>query len=175
MTLHAWPGQGAEESAGAWFSGCEQYRYMLTRRWADGPTVTFVMLNPSTADARNNDPTIRRCLGYARAWGCGRLKVVNLYAYRSTKPAGLWKVEDPVGPENDAHLEDAAYVAARDRGLLVAAWGVHARPDRIVEVLAIPGMDRLMALGVTKAGAPRHPLMMRADAKLSPWPEVMTP
>lgn len=155
----------------AWISGCGRYRYRLARRWTEGwgrPAV-FVMLNPSTADAFVDDPTIRRCVGFAKAWGCDRLVVVNLYAFRATQPRDLWRAEDPVGPQNDDHLEGAAYTAARYDGPLVAAWGAHAKADRVAQVLEIPGMDRLVALGVTKSGAPRHPLYLRADAQLSPW------
>lgn len=155
----------------AWLSGCQRYRYRLGRNWADGwgkPAV-FVMLNPSTADAFVDDPTIVRCRNFAKAWGCDRLIVVNLYALRSTDPRGLWKAEDPVGPENDAHLEDAAYTAAEYDGPLVAAWGANAKPDRVAQVLALPGMERLMALGTTKAGAPRHPLYLPGTARPEPW------
>lgn len=155
------PGVTVEPNGNAaWISGCGRYRYRLGRRWTAGwgkPAV-FVMLNPSIADAYVDDPTIRRCVRFARAWGCDRLIVVNLYALRATDPRELWKVEDPVGPENDAHLEDAAYTARRYDGPLVAAWGANARPDRVAEVLQIPGMERLKSLGMTLAGAPKHPL-----------------
>lgn len=147
-------------------SACGRYRYLLTREWAPGPTATFVMLNPSTADAEHDDATIRRCLGFSRAWGCGGLAVVNLYALRSTDPAALWIADDPVGPANDRHLVDAA--ACTD-GPLVAAWGANARPGRIAAVLALPGMDRLTALAVTKAGQPRHPLYLPGGLTPQPW------
>src|SRR4051812_40135006 len=75
-------------------SDCDRYRYLLGREWADGPTAVFVMLNPSTADALHNDPTIRRCLRYAQVWGCGALMVANLYAWRATDPDDLWTAED---------------------------------------------------------------------------------
>src|SRR5690606_18576726 len=90
------------------FSPCGQYRYLLTRPipapfWKpDAGEAVFVMLNPSTADASEDDPTIRRCIGFAKEWGCTGLTVANLYALRSTDPKGLWKHRDPVGPENDA-------------------------------------------------------------------------
>lgn len=161
----------SRDGSSAWFSGCGTYRYRLGRRWGlavDTP-VTFVMLNPSTADAREDDPTIRRCIGFARSWGFGRLVVVNLYALRSTDPRGLWRHADPVGPDNDEHLADAAFVAASQDAPLVAAWGANARPDRVAEVLALPHMDRLTALGTTKSGAPRHPLYLRADAAPEPY------
>jgi hypothetical protein len=157
--------------ASAVISTCGRYRYRLDRTWdAALPVATFIMLNPSTADATVDDPTIRRCLGYAHAWGCGALTVVNLYAWRATKPADLWNAADPVGPGNDAYLTAAAQSATTSFGRLVAAWGAHADPWRIAEVLALPGMDRLTALALTKGGQPRHPLYLRASLTPQPWP-----
>lgn len=145
----------------------ERYRYLLGREWQpEGKTATFVMLNPSTADAMEDDPTIRRCIGFAKQWGCGALLVVNLYAWRATKPADLWSGDDPIGPENDAYLYAA--VACTD-GPLVAAWGANARADRIAAVLKLPGMDRLSALAVTKGGQPGHPLYLPADLSPRSW------
>lgn len=155
----------AAEVRAAVISDCDRYRYELTRRWADGPVATFVMLNPSTADGDQDDPTIRRCTGYATAWGCGGLHVVNLYALRATSPADLWAADDPVGPENDAWLMCAAITG----GPLVAAWGAHARPDRIAAVLELPGFHSLEALATTKAGQPRHPLYLPAGLTPQPW------
>lgn len=145
----------------------EVYRYTLRRTWyPDDPVLTVVMLNPSTADGREDDPTIRRCVGFARRLGCGALVVMNLYAYRSTRPEVLWLVDDPVGPLNDLLLRS---VAADRNGPMVAAWGAHARPARIAQVLALPGFGRLQAWGTTKAGQPRHPLYLPADSTLTPW------
>lgn len=147
-----------------------EYRYELTRSWARaGSLATFIMLNPSTADATNDDPTIRRCIGFARSWGCNGLYVGNLYALRSTEPKGLWVHPDPVGPDNDEHLTDLADRALFFGWPLVAAWGANAKPERVAQVLALPGMENLQALGITKSGAPRHPLYLRSDATLSPW------
>lgn len=154
--------------ASAVLSPCGRYRYRLRRTWDTGVQVLgFVMLNPSTADATTDDPTIRRCIGFARDWGFGGLAVANLYAYRATKPADLWLAEDPVGPENDEHL--AALFTASDVGMVVAAWGANARPDRVTEVSALPGAVTLHALGLTKDGAPRHPLYMPKTATPTPW------
>lgn len=147
------------------------YRYELTRTWSSAPSVSFVMLNPSTADASLDDPTIRRCIGFARSWGHGGIRVVNLYALRSTDPKALWGAPDPVGPDNDEYLRRAAVSG----GPLIAAWGGHARADRVAAVLALPGLEALQALGVTKAGQPRHPLYLRGDAAPSPWPTVGGP
>lgn len=151
-------------------SSCGQYRYRLDRAWdASLPVATFIMLNPSTADGETDDPTIRRCLGYARAWGCGALAVVNLYAFRATDPRDLMTADDPVGPDNDRYLTAAAKSATMSDGIVIAAWGTHATPQRIAQVLALPGMDQLTALTVTKAGHPGHPLYLKADLRPQPW------
>jgi hypothetical protein len=148
------------------------YRYTLQRGWTDGwPWATFIMLNPSTADADTDDPTIRRCIGFAQREGCAGLRVVNLYALRATDPRELWKHADPVGPLNDFHLRDEFLDVAYGGGLVIAAWGAHARPDRVAVVRNLAagfGVD-LHALGFTKAGQPRHPLYLRGDAPLVPW------
>lgn len=152
------------------------YRYHLYRSW--DPSVhglAFVMLNPSTADGSTDDPTIRRCMGFARALGFGGMYVVNLYAFRATKPADLWRAEDPVGPENDAYLKRAFLVAAAVGKPVIAAWGANARPDRVAQVLDLPlARESLHALGLTKDGAPRHPLYLPASARPGPFPPVNT-
>lgn len=141
-----------------------RYRYRLTREWGPGQAACFVMLNPSTADATVDDPTIRRCIGFAKSWGCGSLVVVNLFAYRTARPALMKLVSDPVGPENDQHIRAAVTAAA----VVVAAWGVdgsyRARAREVLPLLQAP-----FCLGMTKAGAPRHPLFLRGDTKLVPY------
>src|SRR5438128_11131670 len=108
---------------GATFSRDRRYRYRLWRRWdRSRAVVAFVMLSPSTADAMHDDPTIRRCVGFARAWGCGGVDVVNLFALRATDPRALRKAADPIGPANERHLRRAVRAA----GLVVLAWGAHA-------------------------------------------------
>lgn len=161
----------ASSRKSAVISECGRYRYALLRRWGDAPTfATFVLLNPSTADAEQDDPTIRRCIGFAKAWGLAALRVVNVYALRSTDPEALRRADDPVGPLNDRYLTRHAE-AARDEGMpLVAAWGAHADPNRVRQVLALPGMTALTALGTTKDGHPRHPLYLPAAAARHPWP-----
>jgi hypothetical protein len=126
------------------------------------------MLNPSTADATLDDPTIRRCRRFARDWGMGALVVVNLYALRSVDPRALETAEDPVGPENDDVTHDAI---ARSRTVIVA-WGAdrhaQARSARILEILAEVGR-RPYCLGLTKENKPRHPLYVRADLRPIPF------
>jgi hypothetical protein len=152
-------------------SPCGRYRYALSRRWATGGrAVIWLMLNPSTADAHRDDPTLRRVTGYARAWGYSALTVVNLYAYRATDPRALFTASDPIGPGNDAHIRRAAETGER----IIAAWGAHARPDRIAAVLALlehaRATDRVHALALTASGQPKHPLYLRADLAPAPWP-----
>lgn len=146
------------------FSDCGRYRYLLTRRWGDGPAATFVMLNPSTADAATDDPTIRRCIGFAKSWDCGSLNVVNLFAFRATDPRELLAATDPVGPRNDAFLH--SYLPDG-----VAAWGAHKMASTRARgvVRAFVRSSPLWCLGVTKDGHPRHPLYVRADAPLILW------
>lgn len=157
----------------ATLSDCGAYRYDLTRRWAPGPTALFVMLNPSTADADLDDPTIRRCVSFADREGCGKLAVVNLYALRSSKPAALLEHPDPVGPRNAATIR--RWLAGPGTQLVVAAWGAFctspaARRSGVarlhVEQLAADAGRNLLCLGHTKAGAPRHPLYVRGDQPL---------
>jgi hypothetical protein len=151
-------------------SPCNTYRYRLNRDGDPGPygPALFLMLNPSTADAELDDPTIRRCRGFARTWGNSGIVVANLYALRSTDPAGLWSHPDPVGPDNDAHL--AAQMTLYPN--VVCAWGANARPDRIAAFRALlldhPDVH-LFCLGITKSGAPRHPLYVRGDQPLIPF------
>lgn len=151
---------------GASFSDCRTYRYELWREW--DPTLgAFVVigLNPSTADERTDDPTIRRCIGFAQRFGCGRLVMLNLFAFRATKPKDMLATVDPIGPRNDEILRHHA----ADTGSLftVAAWGIHGEPTRVAEVAAI--FPRLECLGRNKDGSPKHPLYLPATAPLIPF------
>lgn len=148
-------------------SDCGLYRYRLDRRWGEGRPVAFVMLNPSTADGTQDDPTIRRCVGFARRLGAGALVVGNLYAWRATKPDDLWGAKDPIGPDNDRHLAAIAAEASD----VIAAWGSHPTAhgrERPVADLQLAAMGRmpLWALRITKTGSPGHPLYINADAPL---------
>lgn len=149
-----------------------RYRYRLTREWTAGTTkMTFVMLNPSTADADLDDPTIRRCMGFARRDGFGGLHVVNLYAYRATDPREMKRAIDPVGPENDTMLSLAFDTARVHHAPVIAAWGTHGDPYRVRQVRRLMDGADVYALGVTKDGAPKHPLYIRADARFERWPD----
>lgn len=151
----------------AYISEDGQYRYWLSRGWdCDLPTVCFVMLNPSTADAEFDDPTIRRCIGFAKLWGYGRLEVRNLFAYRATDPGQLRRVDDPVGPYGDVYLAGAAASS-----LVVAAWGCHGELfGRHRAARKLLGNTKLYCLGKTKDGHPKHPLYLPASACLVAYP-----
>ena len=152
------------------FSADRTYRYVLTRTWDQtARTMTWIMLNPSTADAMADDPTIRRCKAFARREGFGGMAVVNLFGLRATDPRALRDHPDPAGPANDWFLRLHTQAAPRT----VAAWGargaLHGRAAEVAGMLAaIPGV-RLECLGVTADGSPRHPLYVRSDAPLIPW------
>ena len=147
------------------FSPCRTYRYVLRRTWSAGPAVGFILLNPSTADETENDPTIRRCIGYAKAWGYGSLVLGNLFALRSTDPKGLRQVADPVGPDNDDWL---LRIAKEAGGKVICGWGNHGalngRGRAVAVNLAAAGV-RPLALTVTTDGSPGHPLYLRGGLK----------
>lgn len=152
----------------AWISGCGTYRYDLTRHWDDDkPAVTWIMLNPSTADGDVDDPTIRRCIGFARSWGYGGIIVRNLYALRATNPSELRRHPAPIGPENDSYLTECQFAT-----LVVCAWGSHSiartRALAVRKDLRRDGAP-LHHLGLTKDGQPRHPLYLKGDLTPIPW------
>lgn len=145
-------------------SDCGTYRYWLMRKWGKGPVCTFIMLNPSTADASQDDPTIRRCIAFARREKCDAIAVVNLFAYRATKPDELLTADDPVGPKNDATIRDAVRTALRHDWPLIAAWGSHkAAKSRAPKIAKLAPMK---CLKKSKTGAPWHPLYVKGDAPL---------
>lgn len=146
-------------------SPCGLYRYNLSRQWGSGPVCTFVMLNPSTADADQDDPTIRRCLAFARREKCESLLVVNLFAFRATNPKNLSLALDPVGPENDGEIKKAFNLARENDWPIIAAWGSNKFADERAKRVAQWGP--LSCLGVTKHGHPRHPLYLHAESRLS--------
>lgn len=151
---------------GAVLSDCGTYRYRLTRQWNSGAfRLTWVMLNPSTADAEVDDPTIRRCMGFARAWGYGGIVVVNLFALRATDPRELREHDAPVGPENDEHIRKVA----SDGAPVICAWGANVfaaeRAASVLEILRHAQGAGVRCLGTTKGGAPRHPLYVPAATK----------
>jgi hypothetical protein len=174
---------------GAELSPCNRYRYLLWRSWNRKAEnfVLFLMLNPSTASALEEDPTIRKCMGFAERWGKGGILVANLFAYRATAPGELLSSEDPVGPDNHAVLErvlngDAGF---EPPSTVVLAWGACGGPKvarlleerekaalRVLRAAAPP--PRVACLGHTQSGAPRHPLMLAYATPLIPLPVVTT-
>lgn len=149
-------------------SPCGTYRYVLKRRidqairWVK--PCLFIMLNPSTADAELDDPTIRRCIGFAKSWGCTELTVVNLFAYRATNPKELETAEDPEGDSNDGYIEEQI-AKHKDIGVIVAAWGSNKFAKRRAEYVT-NHFGPFKALGRTKDGSPKHPLYLPKDSEL---------
>lgn len=146
----------------------DSYRYVLTRHWLTGHATdraVFILLNPSTATAVADDPTVRRCIRFARREGCGGLVILNLFALRSTNPHALSTHPDPVGPHNDWFL--ATYT--RTTGPVIAGWGTHGtlhhRAETVTHQLHAAGVP-LKCLGTTTAGQPRHPLYLPNTAPL---------
>lgn len=149
------------------FSECQKYRYSLWRTWnSKKPYALFVCLNPSTADANYDDPTVRRCVRFAGSWGgYGGLCMANLFAFRATKPAVMKKAKDPVGNLNDTYLLDLHLKS----GITVCAWGVHGEyKDRCWQVLRILDRD-VYCLGLTKGGHPKHPLYLKKTLRPIKW------
>jgi len=146
----------------ATFSDCRKYRYTLSRTWnGKKKTILFIGLNPSTANEKIDDPTIRRCINYAQNWGYGSLLMVNLFAYRATMPTELKNVKNPIGNDNDLHIIELSKKA----DLAVAAWGNEGsllNRDKEVKII----IPILMCLKINKSGQPAHPLYQKKDLKL---------
>lgn len=151
-------------SCSAVLSPCRLYRYDLWRRWdADKGYVMFVGLNPSTADETNDDPTIRKCIGFAKRWGYGALCMTNLFAFRATKPKDMMAAQDAIGPDNDRTLKTLSQGAS----IVIAAWGKDGNhKGRDKQVMAM--LPYLYCLKQNKDGSPAHPLYLRGDA--TPYP-----
>lgn len=152
------------------------YRYELRRDFEPGlenilgikpKPLVFCMLNPSKADAEIDDPTITRCIGFAKRERASGLVVVNVYAFRATDPKKMLKAKDPVGEVNLQYIE----VAAAEAGRVVCAWGTNARDNDVGRALAAIWKSgaKTFCLGQTKAGHPRHPLYVRGDQPLLPF------
>lgn len=157
---------------GARLSDDGVYRWDLLRTWDIGarqPIDTWIMLNPSTADADDDDPTIRRCIGFSKLWGAGGIRVVNLFALRSVDPNTLRRHPDPIGDHNDAAIARAVCLTRASEGRTVVAWGSHVmavhRARHVRDLVGGP----LLCLGTTRGNHPRHPLYVRGDTALTPW------
>lgn len=171
----AWGGRrpvGMSIAKQAAISPCETYRWALRRIWLAGaPRLVFVGLNPSTADAQENDPTLCRLIDFARRWGYGSLSVVNLFAFRSSSPLALKKAADPIGPECDAWIRRELDHAEVDAVLV--GWGVGGKLfGRSVEVRAMLARlekARVVCLGTNGDGSPKHPLYLPTFARPVPF------
>jgi hypothetical protein len=156
----------------ATISDCQRFRYRLGRSWDAGETLLFVMLNPSTADAHEDDATIRRCIRFAQQEGFAALEVVNLFAFRATDPKELRRAGYPVGPENDRHITDAARAAAK----VCLAWGANVagleRPQVVIPLLRAAGAP-LHVLRMTRSAYPQHPLMLPSSCRLVPFDKAV--
>ena len=127
----------------------------------------FIGLNPSTADETNDDPTVRRCIRYAKYWGYSGLCMTNLFAFRATNPEDMKAAEDPIGPENNQTLIDKA----KNAEIIIAAWGIHGKYiSRDKEVLGI--IPQLYYLRLTKKGYPGHPLYLPKNLKPTLWATI---
>jgi hypothetical protein len=147
-------------------SDCGQYRYLLSRRIGfSDRVIAFIGLNPSTADATLDDPTIRRCIGFAKRRDAGLLLMVNLFALRSTDPRALRKHAAPIGPDNDRWIDRAVSLA----DVVIAAWGNGGSLLSRSDAVRHRCQGRLEALAITNANMPKHPLYVRADAETFPF------
>jgi hypothetical protein len=168
------------------FSRDRIYRYTLWREWdlLLNPSYLMVIgLNPSTADETEDDPTIRRCVDFAKRFGYGALCMTNLFAFRSTDPKGLKATRDPIGPENDAWLCRMAF--ANDCGMVIAAWGSSVKThlakhsnriavsqrDKNVFAPGLLNLKTVHCLGFNADGSPKHPLYLPANTQ----PELYYP
>jgi hypothetical protein len=148
--------------AGAVIKG--RYRYLLWRTVEEQATgtVLFIMLNPSTANAKQDDPTLRRCIGYTRRWGFSKLEICNLFAFRTKEPRQLMTARSPIGPVNDLYIQSAASRAQ----LIVAAWGSHGdylgRGNVVLSLLQ--PKHTLHVLRLTRSAHPAHPLYLKGNA-----------
>ena len=166
---------------GAVLSDCGRYRYSLSRSWEEGQrsSAIFIMLNPSTADAERDDPTIRRCIGIARRLGCMGIHVVNLFALRATNPRDMKAAPDPVGPENLDHVRKAIAHQTAPHGLIrgpvICAWGTHGgHMGQDEKVMSLLTSCTPYCLEITRHGFPKHPLYVRSDFVLRPYPGRMS-
>lgn len=149
----------------ACFSSCNQYRYLLVRKWKDkGPMLHFIGLNPSTADGLHNDPTIKRCIGFGKSWGFAGVYITNLFAFRTPYPEVLVKEKHPVGPDNDEFIRHYIHLSSRT----VLIWGNHGIfKQRNRKVLK--WVDHPFCVKINKTGHPAHPLYLPSSSKMLPF------
>lgn len=152
-------------------SECKKYRYRLMREWGNGKLLAFVMLNPSTANAEIDDPTIRRCMSFARRENASGIVVVNIFAFRAVSPKNLAKADNPYGPDNFEALGEIL-TDARIQGT-VCAWGAHAiatSPGMVFVKRAKKAGVQTVCLGQTRNDSPKHPLYVKGDTAFHAYP-----
>lgn len=153
------------------FSDCSRFRYVLTRSWNDEkPKLCFIGLNPSIATAEINDPTIRRCMGYAMDWGLGGILMLNLFAYRATDPADMFKARkrgvDITGGRRNYFEAMREYISEYQAALTIAAWGNHGGGRGREALREIP---RIHYLRLNANRSPAHPLYLPSDLRPTLW------
>ena len=157
----------------ALISPCGLYRYWLTRQWdVETWALPIIMLNPSTADASIDDPTIGRCMSFARRDGFGGIRVMNLFAFRATSPADMKAADDPIGPDCPRHLSELFIGAVRVGVPILAAWGAHGAFGRRASHVLAQSSDagcNMVCLGTTREGHPRHPLYVPGGTPFQPF------
>lgn len=159
--------------AGAVFSIDERYRYLLYRRWnllfaAESPRMAaFIGLNPSVADASRNDPTITRCINFAKSWGYDGMYMLNGRAFIATKPADMKRADDPIGPHNADYLTRYTDLAK----ITVCCWGANIKGVSKEFMRELWGniAGPTHCLGLSQAGHPLHPLMLKATTEPQPY------
>ena len=141
------------------------YRYTLSRTWDSiKPTVLFIGLNPSIADENIDDPTITRCINFAKDWGYGTLLMANLFAFRSTYPKEIYLIDDPIGKDNDHYILECV----KQSDLIIACWGnngTYMDREKIIKEL----VPNLYCLQKNKNGTPHHPLRLPRDINPIPF------
>lgn len=152
-------------TSGATFSDDCAYRYRLWRRWDEGDTLGWVLLNPSTADETESDPTLTRCIDFSKRFGYGSLVIVNLFGYQTSEPSEMKQREDPVGPENDEHLRTVCEAV----DTIIAGWGNSGEHEERAITVAQMLEGKLHALAVNQTGHPRHPLYVSKDTEPVPY------
>ena len=169
---------GDDVIAQAEISKCGAYRYTLWRNWQTPMLgcVTWIMLNPSTADGETDDATIRKCIGFSMRWGFSGIRVVNLFGFRATDSGELVAQSDPVGPHNDHAINTALGLARMEDTPNVVAWGrnnkhpeVRHRGEFVAQSAEYESIS-LVCLGTNQDGSPKHPLMLPYATPLEAWP-----
>lgn len=148
-------------------SECSQYRYSLSRIWDETkPIIGFIALNPSTADHVEDDRTISRCINFSKLWGFGGFYMLNLFAYRATKPSDMMQSDSPIGSENNKYILELNNKVEK----IVVCWGDKGRhKSRAREVIKLLSNNDLYCISINNSGEPKHPLYIKGDAKLMPY------